>query len=132
MPRSVTRKWVDRNLSVSPRVEIKKLACYQAVWSYLLNGERVKEETDIKFDHSLIFEPNNIRVSSYEDAEKVFLEKIKDCCTVFKDDGMYLIHMRIEPMFDSNGKPSLAIGEQLAYTPFYVVQALIQVGAIIH
>lgn len=116
------RIWVDIDQRISDRICIKKLASYEAPWTYLLNGNNVREETGIKFDDSLTFESCR-KVSSLAEASEILISKIKEYqVKLFCNDGVYLVHFRIEP--DSNG---IARGEGLAYTPFYVVQALVDV-----
>ena len=123
----ISRRWVEKDIQILPSVVIKKMATYQATWNHLLNGDGVKEETGLKFDYSFLIE-SGLHVSSLEDAEKIFMDKVSHKM-LFKTGGVYLIHLRLEPQLDRDGNPAMIIGERMAYTPFFVVQALIQVSA---
>lgn len=119
---SGSRTWVDLNQPISDRVSIKKMASYVAPWTHLLNGSNVKEETGIKFDDCLTFESSR-KVPSLEYAKALLISKIRENHSrLFGNEGIYLIHLKAEP--DSN---NVVGGEGLAYTPFYIVQALVDV-----
>jgi hypothetical protein len=119
---SGSRIWVDLNQRISDQVNIKKMASYEAPWTHLLNGSNVKEETGIKFDNCLTFESSH-KVSSLEAATELLISRIREYHSrLFGNEGIYLIHLKVEP--DSN---SVIRGEKLAYAPFYIVQALVDV-----
>ena len=119
---SSSRSWIDLDHKISERVLIKKIASYEAPWTYLLNGNNIKEETGMKFDDSIMFESSR-KVSSLQEASELLISKIRDHHSgLFHNEGIYLIHIKVEPA------GATIRGEGLAYKPFYIVQALVNVG----
>lgn len=116
------RTWIDLNQNISDKIIIKKLAAYEAPWTYLLNGSNVKEETGLKFDDCIIFESAR-KVSSLDEACEMLITRIKEYhLKIFGIDGIYLIHLKVEPESED-----VVRGEKLAYAPFFIVQALVDV-----
>lgn len=117
-----SRTWIDLNQQVTDRISIRKIASYVAPWTQLLNGSNVKEETGLKFDDCLTFESAR-KVPSLEYARDLLISKIRDNHSrLFGNEGIYLIHLKVEPQSNN-----VVGGEGLAYAPFYIVQALVDV-----